>query len=146
MHAPECFTVHDAVLENISERDVLRNLSWTDAQKSDPEHYEVGQVAQINAHVKGFALGEHLEVVHASNDGVKVKNAKGKFKLLPLDCPKAFSMHEKDRIEICAGELIRITANGRTADRHRLWLIGLHSLTNQHLFGPIPMVKQGGAP
>ena len=120
LHAPECFKVYDTVEENGCERDVLRNLSWSDAQRSDAEHYKPGMVVQINGHLDGYALGEHLEVVRVGNDGVKALSSTGKHKLLPLEHPEAFSVHEKDRIEICEGELIRITANGRTADRHRV--------------------------
>ena len=120
LHAPESFAVYDTVEENGCEREVLRNLSWSKAQKRDAEHYEPGLVVQINAHLDGYALGEHLEVVRVSNDGVKALSSTGKYKLLPLEYPRAFSVHEKDRIEICEGEQIRITANGRTADRHRI--------------------------
>lgn len=121
LHAPEAFSVHDSTIEHGCNREVLQKLSWTTAEKSDPEHYSLGLTIQINAHVKGFSLGEQLEVVRVSNDTVKVQNSKGQNKVLPLDYPDAFSVHEKETIEICEGELIRITGNGRTADRHRLY-------------------------
>ena len=120
LEAPETFSVFSTVKENSCERDVLRNLSWTDAEKSDPEHYERGMVVQINRHLKNYALGEQLEVVSVSNDGVKALNSAGRHKLLPLQHPRAFSVHEKDRLEICEGELIRITGNSRTAEGQRL--------------------------
>jgi hypothetical protein len=120
LEAPETFSVFGTVEENSCERDVLRNLSWTDAEKSDAEHYTVGQVVQINRHLKDYALGEQLEVVSVSNDGVKAVSSTGRHKLLPLQNPRAFSVHEKDRLEICEGELIRITGNSRTAEGQRL--------------------------
>jgi conjugative relaxase-like TrwC/TraI family protein len=120
LHTPEKLTVYGLVEENQNERDVLRNLSWTDAQKSDAEHYQPGMVVQINVHLKGYALGEHLEVVRVDKDGVRAMSSKGKPKLLPLEYPGVFSVHEKDRIEICEGELIRITGNSRTDDGHRV--------------------------
>jgi conjugative relaxase-like TrwC/TraI family protein len=120
LHMPEKLTVLDLVEEQLGERDVLRNLSWTKAEKSDAEHYEPGMVVQINAHLKGYALGEHLEVVRVDNDGVRAKSSTGRHKLLPLKYPGAFSVHEKDRIEICEGELIRVTANSRTKEGHRI--------------------------
>jgi len=118
LNLPASFTVSHLVTESLSERDVLRNLSWTDALKSDAEKYQPGLVVQINLHVNGYSLGEHLEVVRVDSDGVRAKSSTGKTKLLPLDSPKAFSVHEKDRIEICEGELIRITGNSRTTDGH----------------------------
>ena len=116
----DAFSVLEPVETKKCEREVLRNLGWTEPQKSDPEHYKAGMVAQINCHLKGFALGEQLEVIRVAEDGVKVRDSGGRHKMLPVGVPKAFTVHERETIEICEGELIRITANGRTADRHRL--------------------------
>lgn len=120
LHVPESFSVFESVIERAPQREVLRNLSWTEAERSDREHYRIGLTVQINAHVEGFALGEQLDVVRVSNDTVKVKNAKGQNKVLPLDTPEAFSIYEKETIEVCEGERIRITGNGRCAEGKRL--------------------------
>ncbi len=120
---PEAFSVHEVVAENGCQWEVLPNLSWTEAQRSDPGHYKPGLVVQINGHVKGFALGEQVEVIGKSDDMVRVRSLEGyhtKIKALPLGAPKTFSVHERETIEICEGDQIRITANGRTEDRHRL--------------------------
>jgi conjugative relaxase-like TrwC/TraI family protein len=137
LHAPECFKVFETVEENGCERDILRNLHWSEAQRSDAEHYKPGLVVQINAHLDGYALGEHLEVVRVSDDGVKAVNAKGKYKLLPLEYPDAFSVNEKDRIEICEGETIRMTANGRTAEGHRVYNGGTYKVEHVAYDGTI---------
>lgn len=120
LHAPESFSVYESTIERTPQREVLRNLSWSDAQKSDVEHYKIGLTVQINAHVEGFALGEQLDVVRVSNDTVKVQNAKGQNKVLPLEFPKAFGIYEKETIEVCEGERLRITGNGRCAEGKHL--------------------------
>ena len=120
---PEAFSVYEPVVKSGCQWEVLPNLSWTDAQKSDPDQYQRGLVVKINGHVKGFALGEQLEVIGKSDDLVRVRSDDGyhtKIKALPLGAPETFSIHERDTIEICEGDQIRITANGRSEDGHRL--------------------------
>jgi hypothetical protein len=121
--------------------DVLRNLSWTDAEKSDSDHYkgQHGLVVQINDHVEGFALGEQVEVIYeAANFGkgkddgmVRVRSKDGlnsKIKALPLGMPETFSVYERKTMEICEGDRIRVTCNGYTADRHRLNNKAVHTV------------------
>jgi len=111
------------VIKQGVEWEVLPNLSWTEAQKSDCRLYTKGLVAQINAHVKGFALGEQLEVIGVSDGMVRVRSRcslKDGIKALPLGTPDAFSVHERQTMEICEGDRLRVTANGRTEDRHPL--------------------------
>jgi conjugative relaxase-like TrwC/TraI family protein len=99
---------------------ILRNLSWSPAQKEDVRHYTPGMVVKVSGHVKGFALGEHLSVVKLEDDKVLAKSDKGHVKALPLHQSAKFNVYQRDTIEICAGERLRITANTRTADRHEL--------------------------
>ncbi len=111
------------VLKGGSDREILRNLSWTQAEKSDADHYNRGLVVQINGHVKGFALGEQMEVIGVSDGMVRVRSDDGyhaKIKSLPLSEPEKFGVYKRDTIEVCEGDCIRITSNGRTADGHRL--------------------------
>jgi conjugative relaxase-like TrwC/TraI family protein len=104
--------------------ETLRNLSMTPAQKSDPDHYEIGQIIKINDHVKGFALGEQMEVIGKSDEGVRVRSHANTFhpriKALPLSQPEAFGVYERKTIELCEGDELLITGNGYTADNHRL--------------------------
>ncbi|MGD0816185.1 MAG: MobF family relaxase [Verrucomicrobiota bacterium] len=111
------------VLKNGKEWDVLRNLSWTDAQKSDSDQYKRGQVVQINGHVNGFALGEQVEVIGVREGIVRVRCKDGynsNIRALPLSEPETFSVYERAKMEICEGDRLRITGNGRTADKHPL--------------------------
>ncbi|HYG33839.1 MAG TPA: MobF family relaxase [Clostridia bacterium] len=122
-------SVTQAIRHEMKERDllgegrkwhILRNLAWTTAQKRDARHYEPGLIVQVNRPVKGFAVGERLEVVDSNNNRVSVRGSGEQPKELPLSHPEHFNVYERDAIEICSGEKIRITANGRSADRHPL--------------------------
>ena len=120
---PEAFSVYEQAVKNGCQWEVLRNLPWTDARKSDPDQYRPGLVAKINGHVQGFSLGEQLEVIGKSGDMVRVRSDDGyhtKIKALPIGAPKTFSINERDTIEICEGEQLRATANGYSEDGHRL--------------------------
>ncbi len=111
--------------------DTLRNLSWTKAAKMDAEHYERGLVVQFNGHVKGFALGEQVEVIDVRDGMVRVRShslCHDAIKSLPLDKAEKFNVYEREQQEICAGELIRITANSRTEDDHRLYNGNLYTV------------------
>jgi len=101
----------------------LRNMQWTEAQKSDAGHYRIGQVIQFNEHAKGFPLGEQLEVIGVNEDTVRVRSLtrnQQPVRMLPLDESDVFSVYERREIEITEGEKIRINGNGKTVDGHRL--------------------------
>lgn len=133
----ECEEVTHAIRNALKEKGVigegkkwqaLRNLSWTAAEKRDPRHYEVGLVAQIAQHIEGFALGERLEIIEANEKTVRAKTATGKIKNLPLNEPETFQVFKRQAIEICQGDRIRITANGRSADRHAINNSSFHTV------------------
>lgn len=128
----ECNDVTEGIRERMKEkkmlskgdkRDILRDLSWTQAAKEDFTHYNKGQVVQFNRRVKGFALGERVEVVDGKDGAVRVRR-RGRMKdaivALPLNESEKFNVYERDKIEICPGEKIRIRINSRTADGHRV--------------------------
>ena len=98
----------------------LRNLSWTVAEKRDARHYEAGQIVQITKPVKEFTKGEQLEVVELKHGAVRVRCKNGDLKSLPVWEPETFNVFKQQSIEVCEGDRIRITANGRSADNHRL--------------------------
>lgn len=124
----ECENVTHAIRETLKDRgelaegkkwNILRNLSWTEAQKSDGHHYAPGLIVRITKPLKGFEMGKAMTVVAANEDGVLVLSD-GKPKELPLSKAEYFSVFERDAIEISQGDRIRITANGRDMDDHRL--------------------------
>jgi conjugative relaxase-like TrwC/TraI family protein len=137
----ECNYVTDAIRDGLKEKNLLgkgvewetlRSMSLTEPEKSDWERYEKGQVVQFNGHVEGFALGEQVEVIDARDGVVRVRSCENTFhpriKPLPLSQPEAFGVYERATLEICSGESIRVTGNGRTADRHRLYNGTLHTV------------------
>jgi len=116
----ECDNVTAAIREALKERgelgkseerNVLRDLHWTTAQKRDSEHYQSGLVVAMNARVPGFEPGEYMTVMETGEDGILVR-AGGKKRMLPLDKPNAFTVYERKQIELAVGDEIRITANG----------------------------------
>jgi hypothetical protein len=73
--------------------------------------------------VKGFSLGERVEVLDVRDEVVRVRTGPSYdsgIKALPLHEFKKFNVYERDQMEICAGEEIRITANSRTLQGERL--------------------------
>ena len=128
----ECDDVTDGIRQELKHRklieketnwNILKDLSWTEAQKEDWTRYENGQVVQFNRHVKGFALGERVEVIGTRDGTVRVRSGPAhaaKIKMLPVEESDKFNVYEKAELEICEGELLRITTNSRTADGHRV--------------------------
>jgi conjugative relaxase-like TrwC/TraI family protein len=128
----ECDQVTEAIREALKAEkkirkgvkwDVLKNENWSKAEKMDHHRYERGQVVQINRHVKGFALGEQLEVIGVRDGLVRVRSKSrthDAIKALPLEKAKRFCVYQPETIEICEGETMRVTCNGRNAEGHRL--------------------------
>ena len=125
----ECKLVTEQVREALKEKGilkeghewtVLRNLSWSPAEKHDFHHYDAGQVVKVLDNMAGFKRGEHLEVVEIDGENVEVKRSNGEIKTLPLQQAEKFWVYEREKVEICEGELVRITCNGKNPDGHEL--------------------------
>lgn len=99
---------------------ILKDLSWSPAQKSDSRCYRPGFVVKITGHVKGFPMGVEMEVTDVKESGVKIRSKNGREKSLPLSEHENFTVFEKDAIEVCEGDCLRMTVNTRTKDGHRL--------------------------
>lgn len=101
----------------------LVDLRFSEAQKQDAASYRVGQVVVFRQHAKGSALkrGERARVCDVGFDGsVQVARADGSVAALPLDQGKKFSVFSVEHLNVARGELIRVTANGISADGRRL--------------------------
>jgi conjugative relaxase-like TrwC/TraI family protein len=86
---------------------VLENSGLTEAERKDAVNYVSGDVVQFHQNAKGFTRGERLVV--------------GGQGPLPLDQAKRFQLFHPNSIQLAAGDVVRITHNGRTADeKHRL--------------------------
>lgn len=84
----------------------LKNLSLTEADRSDPINYQRGDVLDFHQNVKDIKKGQRLE---AGRD------------VLPLEQAKHFQAFRPTVINLAKGDSIRITQGGSTADRkHRV--------------------------
>jgi len=124
----ECENVTHAIRETLKQRgdmgegkkwSVLKNLSWTAAERSDARHYAPGLVVKVNKALKGFEMGKAMDVVAVTQDEVLVRSGET-VKELPLSKAEHFSIFERDKIEVAQGDRVRITANGRDTEGHRL--------------------------
>lgn len=99
----------------------LGNANLTEPQRADAVHYQPGDVIQFHQNAKGgFRRGQRLEVRDPRS--------------LPLHLSRRFQLYRAGSIRLAPGDMVRITSNGRTADRK-------HALNNGDLhrvrgFGP----------
>lgn len=93
---------------------VLQNAHLTEAERRDLQSYRPGQVLQFHQNAKGYMKGQRAAV-----DG----------RALPLDQADRFSVYDTRRLELAAGDVVRITHNGLTADRkHKLVNGSMHRI------------------
>jgi hypothetical protein len=98
----------------------LKNLQWTEAQRSDAQNYRAGLVVQFHQNVSGFQRGERVTVTGREPGRVQVGRNNGESAFLPLDAAARFHVYESRTIALAAGEMIRITQNGFASDSQRL--------------------------
>ncbi|MFK7979275.1 MAG: MobF family relaxase [Saprospiraceae bacterium] len=120
---------------------VQKNLSLTDAQKSDTANYQEGNIIQFHQNIKGgFKRGAKYDVLGkddkgniliselGAKKGSAVENKKegkddekSKALILPIDNNTSkFSLYEKEEIKLAKGDKIRITQNGFDLGKKRL--------------------------
>lgn len=94
----------------------------TEAQKQDAVHYQPGDLVQWHRHAKAFKSGQQVTVVGREGGMVQVANAAGEVKALPLEHADRFELYRTTTLPVAAGERLRISRNGYTADgkKHRL--------------------------
>jgi ATP-dependent exoDNAse (exonuclease V) alpha subunit len=85
---------------------VLQNASLTEAQRGDAVNYLPSDVIQFHQNAKGYKRGQRITV----GDGQ-----------VPLGLAKRFTVFRSRSLELSAGDVVRVTHNGWTADgKHRL--------------------------
>lgn len=85
---------------------VLDNKNLTEAERTDRVNYAAGDVLVFHQNAKGFNKGERIA-------------AEGN--ALPFDQAARFQVFHSARLKVAAGEVLRITRNGMTAEGdHRL--------------------------
>lgn len=86
---------------------VLENAYLTDAERTDAVNYAPGDVLLFHQNAPGFTRGDRLTVRAGES--------------LPVDQAQRFQVFRASTLNLAAGDVIRITHNGRTADdQHRL--------------------------
>lgn len=85
----------------------LENAHFTPGERADPVQHTPGDVLVFHQNAKGFQKGQQVTV--------------GSAEKLPLDQAARFQVFHPGELTLAAGNWIRITQNGQTADgRHRL--------------------------
>ena len=98
----------------------LKNLQWTEAQRTDARNYQAGQVVQFHQNAAGFRRGEQVAVKSHDASGVTVERQNGGTASLPMDAAARFQVYEARKITLAAGDWLRITQNGFTKEKQRL--------------------------
>ena len=90
------------------------NLHFTTAQKTLAANYRAGQVIQFVRRAGNFAAGQRASVVGVYDDkSLLVERADGERQSLDLSRhAKTFSVHERSKISLAAGDQLRVTQNG----------------------------------
>jgi conjugative relaxase-like TrwC/TraI family protein len=106
------------------------NFSLTEAMKQDAVNYRKGDICQFVQNVRGFKKGERCEIVgHDAEGRVMVSRGRGQTTVLPVKDALRFELYEKRELRLAAGDKIRITQNGMSADgKHRLINGSIHTV------------------
>ena len=81
-----------------------RPLHLTEAERGEGASYDAGDMLQFHQNAKGFKNGERLIVGDQP---------------LPLEQAARFQAYRPETIRLAAGDRLRVTANGKTADGRR---------------------------
>ena len=92
---------------------ILQNANLTEAERGDRASYVSGDVLQFHQNAKGFVRGDRLKV-----------GGTGK---IPVEQAARFQVFRAKELKLAAGDVVRITRNGKTAD-------GAHRLDNGSLY------------
>jgi hypothetical protein len=86
----------------------LKPLHWTEAERADAAFYQPGDVIVFHQNAPGHRKGERIAGGERP-DAELLKQA------------ERFSVYRREEMSVAAGDLIRVTANGKTKDgKHRL--------------------------
>lgn len=85
------------------EFETLENTQLTTAQRRDASQYGSDDVIVFHQNAKGYQRGQRIAVAGQSH--------------LPLDQAERFQLFRRGRIKLAAGDMVRITKNGQTADK-----------------------------
>ncbi len=96
-------------------------LHLTEAERGEAGSYQEGDMLQFHQNGKGYKAGQRVRVGETP---------------LPLDQAARFQAYRAATLQLAAGDRLRITANGKTAD-------GRHRLNNGAIFTVKGFTKEG---
>ncbi len=131
LSAPEC------------EFTALESANWTAAQRKDASLYQSGLVVQFHQNTKGFKRGEKVEVLGHEKDVVSVKRDSGERATLVLADAERFQVYRQTALELAAGDLVRITQNGYTAETTRTGKSAKARLNNGAVYSVAGFTEEG---
>jgi ATP-dependent exoDNAse (exonuclease V) alpha subunit len=92
------------------------SLQWTTAQKQELSNYQEGQILQFHRDTKLAKRHEPLEVVSVGPESLVARKETGEKVNISPKQARAFSVYERQPIEIATGDSLMLTANRRGAE------------------------------
>jgi conjugative relaxase-like TrwC/TraI family protein len=89
------------------------SLQWTRAQKQELSNYQEGQVVQFHRDTKLAKRHESLEVVRVGPESLVARKETGEDVSISPKQTRAFSVYERQPIEVAPGDSLMLTANRR---------------------------------
>ena len=89
------------------------SLQWTTAQKQELSNYQEGQILQFHRDTKLAKRHESLEVVRVGPESLFARKETGEEVNISLKQTRAFSVYERQPIEVAPGDSLMLTANRR---------------------------------
>ncbi len=89
------------------------SLQWTRAQKEELPNYQEGQILQFHRDTKLAKRHESLEVVRTGPESLVARKETGEEVNFSPKQTRAFSVYERQPIEVAAGDSLMLTANRR---------------------------------
>ena len=89
------------------------SLQWTAAQKQELSNYQEGLVLQFHRDTKLAKRHESMEVVRVGPEGLVARKETGEEVSISPRQTRAFSVYERQPIEIAPGDSLMLTANRR---------------------------------
>ena len=89
---------------------------WTAAQKQELSNYQEGQILLFHRDTKFAKRHESLEVVRAGPESLVARKETGEVVSISPKQTRAFSVYERQSIEIATGDSLQLTANRRGSE------------------------------
>ena len=118
----EIFQLTDAIRQDRKEHGELGvghsfdryvSLQWTTAQKQELSNYQEGQILQFHRDTKLAKRHESLEVVSVGPESLVARKGTGEEVSISPKQTRAFSVYERQPIEVAPGDSLMLTANRR---------------------------------